>query len=54
MIKVRVFGHSERRWERAHLELNASQAGTVNELLTVSKQMTGAANRSELRKASIS
>jgi len=53
MVKVRVFGQLRETLGIGSLRVDASQAGTVNELLTVVSKMTGAAKPSELRKASI-
>jgi molybdopterin converting factor small subunit len=53
MIKVRVFGPLRETLGIGSLRVDASQAGTVNELLTVVSKMTGAAKPSELQKASI-
>ncbi len=53
MIKVRVFGPLRETLGIGSLRVDASQAGTVNKLLTVVSRMTGAAKPSELQKASI-
>ncbi len=53
MIKVRVFGPLREMLGMGSLRVDASQAGTVNELLTVVSKMTGLAKPSELQKASI-
>ena len=54
MIKVRVFGPLREMLGMGSLRVDASQAGTVDELLTVVSKMTGLAKPPELRKASIS
>ena len=53
MISVRVFGPLRETLRMGSLRVDASQAGTVNELLTVVSKMTGPARPPELRKASI-
>ena len=53
MIQVRIFGPLRETLGMESVRVNASQAGTVNELLTVVSKMTSAATLSELRKASI-
>jgi molybdopterin converting factor small subunit len=53
MIQVRIFGPLREKIGIGSLEVDASQAGTVDELLTAVSEMTRAAKGSELRKASI-
>ena len=53
MISVRVFGPLREMLRMGSLRVDASQVGTVSELLAVVSNTTGAAKPSELRKASI-
>jgi molybdopterin converting factor small subunit len=53
MIQVRVFGPFREKIGIGSLEVDTSQAGTVDELLTAVSEMTRAAKLPELRKASI-
>lgn len=53
MINVRVFGPLREMLGMGSLRVDASEAKTVNELLTVISKMTGLAKPSELRNASI-
>jgi molybdopterin converting factor small subunit len=53
MIQVRIFGPLRQSLGMGSLTVDASQAGTINELLTVVGKTASAATVSELRKASI-
>ncbi|NLB72789.1 MAG: MoaD/ThiS family protein [Firmicutes bacterium] len=53
MIQVRIFGPLRESLGMGSLTVDASQAGTINELLPVVGKTTSAATLSELRKASI-
>ena len=53
MISVRVFGPLREMLRMGSLRVDASQVGTVSELLAVVSNTIGAAKPSELRKASI-
>ncbi|HOB41965.1 MAG TPA: MoaD/ThiS family protein [Bacillota bacterium] len=53
MIEVRIYGPLRERLGTGSLEVEASRAGSVGELLAVVSEVTGAASLSELRKASV-
>ena len=53
MIQVKIFGPLREMLGMGSLRVDASQAGTVSELLAVGSNTTGAAKPSELQKASI-